>query len=94
MLFKNATYLNVFSNELCKSDVAITEGLISGIRNYKGKIEIDASKKILAHGFLDAHIHLESSLVSPKEFAKAVIPHGTTTVITDPHEITNVMGTD
>ena len=59
-----------------------------------GKVEADVTGKIVLPGFIDAHIHLESSLVSPKEFAKAVLPHGTTTVITDPHEIANVMGTD
>ena len=61
---------------------------------YRGRVEADVSGKIVLPGFIDAHIHLESSLVSPKEFAKAVLPHGTTTVITDPHEIANVMGTD
>ena len=59
---------------------------------YEGEIEVDMSGKLVLPGFVDAHIHLESSLVSPKEFAKAVLPHGTTTVITDPHEIANVMG--
>ena len=59
-----------------------------------GTVEEDCTGKIVLPGFLDAHIHLESSLVSPKEFVKAVLPHGTTTVITDPHEIANVMGTD
>jgi adenine deaminase len=91
---KNATYVNVFSNELCTDDIAVTEGLIVGLGKYHGKQEIDMTGKIILPGFLDAHIHLESSLVSPKEFVKAVLPHGTTTVITDPHEIANVMGTD
>ena len=94
LVFKNATYVNVFSNELCKSDIAISEGLIIGLGDYQGLVEIDASDSIILPGFLDAHIHLESSLVSPNEFAKAVLPHGTTTVITDPHEIANVMGID
>ena len=65
-----------------------------GMGEYHGKVEADVGGKIVLPGFIDAHIHLESSLVSPKEFAKAVLPHGTTTVITDPHEIANVMGTD
>ena len=65
-----------------------------GMGQYRGRVEADVSGKIVLPGFIDAHIHLESSLVSPKEFAKAVLPHGTTTVITDPHEIANVMGTD
>ena len=94
LVLKNATYVNVFSNELCRGDIAVAEGLIVGMGDYHSSHEVDVSGKIVLPGFLDAHIHLESSLVSPTEFAKAVLPHGTTTVITDPHEITNVMGTD
>ncbi len=94
LVLKNATYVNVFSNELCHGDIAVAEGLIVGMGEYHGKVEVDVSDKLVLPGFIDAHIHLESSLVSPTEFAKAVLPHGTTTVITDPHEIANVMGTD
>lgn len=94
LVLKNATYVNVFSNELCHGDIAVAEGLIVGMGEYHGKVEVDVSGKLVLPGFVDAHIHLESSLVSPTEFAKAVLPHGTTTVITDPHEIANVMGTD
>ena len=94
LVLKNATYVNVFSNELCRGDIAVAEGLIVGMGQYRGRVEADVSGKIVLPGFIDAHIHLESSLVSPKEFAKAVLPHGTTTVITDPHEIANVMGTN
>ena len=94
LVLKNATYVNVFSNELCHGDIAVAEGLIVGMGEYHGKVEVDVSCKLVLPGFIDAHIHLESSLVSPTEFAKAVLPHGTTTVITDPHEIANVMGTD
>ncbi len=94
LVLKNATYVNVFSNELCQGDIAVAKGQIVGMGSYEGEQEVDVSGKIVCPGFIDAHIHLESSLVSPKEFARAVIPHGTTTVITDPHEITNVMGTD
>ena len=94
LVLKNATYVNVFSNELCHGDIAVAEGLIVGMGEYSGAVEVDGSGKIVLPGFVDAHIHLESSLVSPTEFAKAVLPHGTTTVITDPHEIANVMGTD
>ncbi len=94
LVLKNATYVNVFSNELCKGDIAVAKGQIVGMGSYEGDVEIDVSDKIVCPGFIDAHIHLESSLASPKEFARAVVPHGTTTVITDPHEITNVMGTD
>ena len=92
LVLKNATYVNVFSNELCHGDIAVAEGLIVGMGEYSGNVEVDMGGKIVLPGFVDAHIHLESSLVSPVEFAKAVLPHGTTTVITDPHEIANVMG--
>ncbi|MEA4965877.1 MAG: adenine deaminase [Oscillospiraceae bacterium] len=94
LVLKNATYLNVFSNELCHGDIAVAEGLIVGMGDYSGKTEVDVGGKVVCPGLIDAHIHLESALVSPAEFAKAVLPHGTTTVITDPHEIANVMGTD
>ena len=94
LVLKNATYVNVFSNELRTCDIAVANGLIVGMGDYAGEQEIDMTGKIVCPGFVDAHIHLESSLVSPREFAKAVLLHGTTTVITDPHEITNVMGTD
>ena len=91
---KNATFGHVFSNELSTMDIAVAEGLIVGMGSYQGRSEVDCTGKIVLPGFLDAHIHLESSLVSPTEFVKAVLPHGTTTVVTDPHEIANVMGTD
>ena len=92
VVLKNAKYLNVFSNELCSGDIAVAEGLIAGIGEYSGAIEYDMANSIVLPGFIDSHIHLESALVSPAEFARAVIPHGTTTVIADPHEIANVMG--
>lgn len=94
LVLKNATYLNVFSNEFLQGDIAVANGLVAGIGKYEGEIELDVSQKIVLPGFIDAHIHLESSMVTPKEFAKAVVAHGTTTVITDPHEIANVMGID
>ena len=94
LVLKNAIFVNVFSNELSTMDIAVAEGLIVGMGSYQGRSEVDCTGKIVLPGFLDAHIHLESSLVSPTEFVKAVLPHGTTTVVTDPHEIANVMGTD
>lgn len=94
LVLKNAKYLNVFSNEFLCGDIAVANGLIAGVGKYDGKTEIDVSGKLVLPGFIDAHIHLESSMVTPAEFAKAVVAHGTTTVITDPHEITNVMGID
>ena len=94
LVLKNAAYVNVFSSEICHGDIAVAEGLIVGMGEYSGHTEIDVSGKIVLPGFIDAHIHLESAMVSPFEFARAVLPHGTTTVICDPHEIANVMGAD
>ncbi len=94
LVLKNSTYLNVFTQEFATGDIAISEGIIAGIGEYEGEIELDVVGKIITPGFIDAHIHLESSLVSPSEFARAVLPHGTTTVICDPHEISNVLGVD
>ena len=94
LVLKNAVYVNVFTNELSKGDIAVKNGVIAGIGSYEGKSEINMEGKVVAPGLIDAHIHLESSLVAPSEFVKAVLPHGTTTVITDPHEIANVLGTD
>lgn len=92
VVLKNADYVNVFSNELLHGDIAVAEGMIAGIGSYTGHTEWDMTGKIVVPGLIDAHIHLESSLISPAEFARAVLPHGTTTVITDPHEIANVCG--
>ena len=94
LVLKNADYVSVFSGEIRHADIAVAEGLIVGMGSYSGKTEVDVSGKIVLPGFIDAHIHLESAMVSPSQFAKAVLPHGTTTVITDPHEIANVMGAD
>ena len=92
LVLKNADYVNVFSDEICHGDIAVAEGLVVGMGEYSGLTEVDLTGKVVVPGFIDAHIHLESSLVSPASFARAVIPHGTTTVITDPHEIANVCG--
>lgn len=94
LVLKNATIINVFTETLQKGDVAIYEDTIIGIGNYNGEIEIDCSGKYVSPGFIDGHIHIESSMLKPMEFCKSVVPHGTTSVITDPHEIANVSGTD
>lgn len=94
LVLKHASFVNVFTNQIETADIACVNGRIAGIGSYAGKEEICLKGKIVCPGFIDGHIHLESSLVAPKEFAKAVLPHGTTAVITDPHEIANVMGTD
>ncbi len=95
LVLRNATYVNVFCNELGHGDIAVANGLIAGMgEGYRGETEVDVGGMLVLPGLIDAHIHLESSLVAPAEFVKAVLPHGTTTVVTDPHEIANVMGTD
>ena len=95
LVLKNASYVNVFSHQISTGDVAVAEGVIAGVGCiYRGAEELDLAGKLLLPGFVDAHIHLESAMVAPGEFARAVLPHGTTTVIADPHEIANVMGAD
>ena len=95
LVIKNAKYLNVFSDSWETGDIAVSGGLIAGIGGeYSGKTEIDAAGKHVIPGLIDAHIHLESAIVEPAEFARIALTHGTTTVVADPHEIANVMGTD
>lgn len=94
LVLKNASYVNVFTGEVAQGDIAVAEGVIAGIGDYEGAAERDCAGKIVLPGLIDSHIHLESSLVSPSEFVRAVLPHGTTAIVTDPHEIANVMGTD
>jgi len=93
LVLKNAAYVNVFSGEICHGDIAVAEGVIAGIGQYEGEVELDLTGKTVIPGLIDSHIHLESSLVSPSQLCRALLPHGTTTVVTDPHEIANVMGT-
>ena len=92
LLLKNARVIDVLSGEIFSTDVAIVRSRIIGFGNYEAEETIDLEGAYLAPGFIDAHVHIESSLVPPAEFARAVVPRGTTTVITDPHEIANVLG--
>lgn len=92
LVLKNANIINVFTESIETGDVAVVDGMIAGIGTYEGVVEKDMTGKYLCPGFIDGHIHLESSMVAPTEFEKAVLPHGTTAVITDPHEIANVAG--
>lgn len=92
LVFKNGNIVNVFTGEIIKADVAIEKGTIVGIGNYTGKVEIDLQGKYLSPGFIDSHVHIESSMSSPSEFAKIIVPKGVTTIIADPHEIANVKG--
>ncbi len=93
VLLKNANLVNVFSGEVYKTDIAIRRSRIVGIgKGYEAEEEIDLEGRYVAPGYIDAHVHVESAMVTPREFAKAVIPHGVTSVVTDPHEIANVLG--
>lgn len=92
LVIKNANVVNVFTDEIVRADVAVYEDVIIGVGSYSGENEIDAGGAYLAPGFIDAHLHIESSMVIPSSFMKVIMPHGTTTVIADPHEIANVAG--
>lgn len=93
LVLKNASVLDVFSGTWVKGDVAVINGQVAGIgETYSGKSEIDCRGKFIVPGFIDAHVHIESTLMLPSEFSRAVLPHGTTTILWDPHEIANVFG--
>lgn len=93
VLLKNANLVNVFTGEIYKTDIAIRHSYIVGLgEGYEGEQVVDLEGRYVAPGYIDAHVHIESSMVVPREFAKAVIPRGVTTVVTDPHEIANVLG--
>ena len=94
ILITNARVVDVFSGLVRQDSVAIGDGVFLGFGQREAHEVVDAQGAYLLPGFIDAHIHLESSLVSPREFVRAVLPHGTTTVITDPHEIANVLGVE
>ncbi len=90
---KNGNLVNVSTGEIYKTDISINNGKITAVReNITGKNIINARSKFIIPGLIESHIHIESSMVSLTEFSKAVIPHGTTTIINDPHEIANVLG--
>ncbi len=86
--------LSVFTREWLRADVAIADGWIAGVGDYRGHEILDATGMWVVPGLIDAHVHIESSRLLPDEFARLVLPHGTTTVVADPHEIANVLGTD
>ena len=92
LLLRNARVVNVFSHEIIETDIAIAGDRIVGLGDYPAGQTIDLKGLYVCPGFIDAHVHIESSLVPPPEFAKAVVPRGTTSVVTDPHEIANVLG--
>lgn len=93
VLLKNANLVNVFSGEVYLTDIAIRRSRIVGLgEGYEAEQVIDLGGKYVAPGYIDAHVHIESSMCTPREFAKAVLPRGVTSVVTDPHEIANVLG--
>lgn len=92
LVLKNANVFNVFTGVFSKGDVAIVNGTVAGVGQYSGRKEVDVTGKYITPGFIDGHVHLESAMVSPAQFACAVVPSGTTTIIADPHEIANVAG--
>jgi adenine deaminase len=93
LLLRNGRVINVFTGEIVEADVAIAEDTIIGVGSgYSAATELDLGGRYLCPGLIDAHVHIESSMVTPPQFARAVVPHGTTTVIADPHEIANVLG--
>lgn len=94
LVLKNCQVVNVFNGQIDRGDIAIHEGTILGVGDYEGIEEIDMTGKYVCPGFIDGHVHIESSYLTPPQFAKLVMPMGTTTIIADPHEIANVCGMD
>jgi len=92
LVLKNCQIINVFSHSIEQNDIAIQDGIIVGVGQYDGVHEIDLKNQYVAPGFIDGHVHIESSMLTPSEFSKLIIPKGTTRVIADPHEIANVKG--
>jgi adenine deaminase len=96
LLLRNARLVNVLSGEIHPADIAVAGPVIAGVagagKGYRGRREIDLGGRFVCPGFLDAHVHVESSMVTPSELSKALVPLGVTTIVTDPHEIANVLG--
>ena len=92
LVIKNARVVNVFSSRIVKADIAVQDGVVVGVGHYSGKNQVDVQESYVVPGFIDGHVHFESSMVSPKRFLEQILPWGTTTIIADPHEITNVLG--
>ena len=93
-VIKNGKIIDVFNGEIIEADLAIVDGYFAGIGEYEGNQVIDANGRYISPAFIEGHVHIESSMVTPTEFAKVLLPHGVTTAIADPHEIANVLGAD
>ena len=93
-VLRGGRVLSVFTREWLDADVAIVDGCVGGLGSYEGRETLDAAGRFVVPGFVDAHVHLESSKLLVDEFARLVLPLGTTAVVADPHEIANVLGTD
>ena len=91
-VIQNCKVIDVYSGEIVEGDIALCDGKIAGIGRYEGRETVDAQGLYAAPGFIDSHIHIESSYVSPEEISRLLVPHGGTTIIADPHEIVNVCG--
>src|SRR5207244_10577892 len=94
LIVRGGRVLSVFTREWLEADVAIVDGYVAGLGDYNGNEEVDASGRFVVPGLIDAHLHLETPKLLPDEFARLVLPLGTTAVVADPHEIANVLGTD
>ncbi|MCB2168690.1 MAG: adenine deaminase [Deltaproteobacteria bacterium] len=92
LLLRNGKLVNVYSGEILEVDIAVAAGRVAGFGPRSARSEVDLQGRFVAPGFIDAHVHIESAMASPAEFARAVLPRGTTTVVADPHEIANVLG--
>src|SRR2546422_7585632 len=94
LVIRRGRVLSVFTREWLETDVAVVDGFVAGLGEYEGRETLEASGRFVVPGFIDAHMHLESTKLLPDEFARLVLPLGTTAVVADPHEIANVLGTD
>ena len=95
LVLRNGRVINVFTGEIIRADVAIADDTIAGVGSgYEAREEVDIGGRYVCPGLIDSHVHIESSMVTPPQFARVVVPRGTTTAVTDPHEIANVAGVD
>ncbi|MFL6559220.1 MAG: adenine deaminase, partial [Bacillus sp. (in: firmicutes)] len=93
-VIKNGKIIDVFNSEIIEGDIAIVDGYFAGIGEFEGRNVIEANGRYVSPAFIDGHVHIESSMVTPNEFAKVLLTHGVTTAIADPHEIANVLGAE